>query len=119
MRKSIHTDSEDKANSTAKAMSQNPSPSSEKEKSASATADKSNSEDFGLFGRALELCACFFSLQISYLVWGIMQELIMNTKYQPTPLNPSGMFPSATFCVFSNRFLAIIVAAIICYYKVR
>jgi len=44
-----------------------------------------------------------------------MQELIMNTKYDPTPSNPSGMFPSATFCVFSNRFLAIIVAAAICW----
>lgn len=46
-----------------------------------------------------------------------MQELIMDTKFNPTPLNPSGMFPSATFCVFSNRFLAIIVAALICRIK--
>jgi adenosine 3'-phospho 5'-phosphosulfate transporter B2 len=64
-----------------------------------------------------EFAACFFGLQISYLIWGIMQEMIMNTKYTPTPLNPSGMFPSATFCVFSNRFLAIIAAAIICWAK--
>jgi len=64
-----------------------------------------------------EFAACFFGLQISYLIWGIMQEMIMNTKYTPTPLNPSGMFPSATFCVFSNRFLAIIAAAIICWTK--
>lgn len=39
----------------------------------------------------------------------------MNTQYTPTPLNPNGMFPSATFCVFSNRFLALIVAGILCY----
>lgn len=64
-----------------------------------------------------EFVACFFGLQISYLIWGIMQELIMDTKYLPTPLNPTGMFPSATFCVFSNRCLAIIVAAIICRVK--
>ena len=46
-----------------------------------------------------------------------MQELIMNSTLQPTPRNPSGKFPSATFCVFSNRFLAIIVAAIMCRFK--
>jgi adenosine 3'-phospho 5'-phosphosulfate transporter B2 len=59
---------------------------------------------------------CFLGLQGSYLIWGVMQEMIMNTKYDPTPLNPSGYFPSATFCVFSNRFLAIIVSAMICWY---
>lgn len=64
---------------------------------------------------ALEFIACFSGLQISYLIWGIMQELIMNTQYSPTPLVPNGMFPSATFCVFSNRFLAIIVAALCCW----
>jgi len=53
-------------------------------------------------------------LQVSYLVWGIMQELIMDSTYEATPHNPTGKFPSATFCVFSNRFLAIIVAAIVC-----
>ena len=57
---------------------------------------------------------CAAALQVSYLVWGIMQELIMDTKFNPTPRVPTGMFPSATFCVFSNRFLAIIVAAIVC-----
>lgn len=61
-----------------------------------------------------EFLLCAAALQVSYLVWGIMQELIMDTKFNPTPKTPSGMFPSATFCVFSNRFLAIIVAAIMC-----
>ena len=69
------------------------------------------------FAAVAEFSCCFFGLQISYLIWGIMQELIMDTKFKPTPLNPSGMFPSATFCVFSNRCLAIIVAAIICRVK--
>eukprot|EP00605_Chrysophyceae_sp_TOSAG23-4_P001746 GSChrysophyteH1.ASY1.ANO1.1933.1 assembled CDS len=54
------------------------------------------------------------SLQASYLVWGIMQECIMNTKFEPTPLTPSGKFPSATFCVFSNRVVAVIIAYIAC-----
>lgn len=40
----------------------------------------------------------------------------MSQKFEPTPLNPSGMFPSATFCVFSNRLLAIIVAYAACKY---
>jgi len=61
-----------------------------------------------------EFVFCAASLQVSYLVWGIMQELIMDTKFNPTPRVPTGMFPSATFCVFSNRFLAIIIAALVC-----
>ena len=63
---------------------------------------------------AMKLLICFLGLQVSYLTWGVMQERIMTTKMNPTPLVPDGMFPSATFCVFSNRFLAIIVAAIVC-----
>ena len=54
------------------------------------------------------------ALQTSFLVWGIMQESIMNTVFNPTPLTPSGIFPSATFCVFSNRVLAVIVAWFAC-----
>lgn len=57
---------------------------------------------------------CFFGLQISYLTWGMMQELIMTTKFEPTPSAPDGMFPSPSFCVFSNRFLAIVVAYVVC-----
>jgi adenosine 3'-phospho 5'-phosphosulfate transporter B2 len=65
---------------------------------------------------ALTFLGCFVGLQSSYLVWGIMQEMIMNSQYEPSEMNPSGKFPSATFCVFSNRFLAIIVAGIICWF---
>ena len=57
---------------------------------------------------------CFLGLQISYLTWGMMQELIMTTKFEPTPGAPDGMFPSPSFCVFSNRFLAIIIAYLVC-----
>jgi adenosine 3'-phospho 5'-phosphosulfate transporter B2 len=67
--------------------------------------------------QGIKLVFCFVGLQISYLTWGVMQERIMTTKMNPTPLVPDGMFPSPTFCVFSNRFLAIIVAAAICYHK--
>jgi len=55
---------------------------------------------------------CFVGLQVSYLTWGYMQELIMTTEFTPTKHAPDGKFPSAAFCVFSNRFLAIIVAMI-------
>ena len=48
---------------------------------------------------------CFVSLQASYLTWGYLQEKVMTTEYE------TGRFPSATFCVFSNRVLAIVVAA--------
>lgn len=65
----------------------------------------------------MEFIGCFLSLQVSYVVWGMMQELIMNTQFKPTTLTPSGLFPSAAFCVFSNRFLAIIVSACFCMYK--
>lgn len=36
----------------------------------------------------------------------------MTTQFEPTDKVPSGKFPSAAFCVFSNRFLAVIVAII-------
>lgn len=62
--------------------------------------------------QAIKLSFCFLGLQASYLTWGYMQELIMTTEFMPTARVPSGMFPSAAFCVFSNRFLAVIVAII-------
>lgn len=64
------------------------------------------------FKTAFEFMLCFCLLQASYLTWGYMQELIMTTEFTPTPRVPSGKFPSAAFCVFSNRFLAVIVALI-------
>jgi len=64
------------------------------------------------FRQALKLSCCFLGLQASYLTWGYMQELIMTTKFHPTNRVPDGKFPSAAFCVFSNRFLAVIVALI-------
>ena len=62
--------------------------------------------------QAARFLFCFTGLQVSYLTWGYMQELIMTTTFEPTPSAPDGRFPSAAFCVFSNRFLAIIVAVI-------
>jgi len=64
------------------------------------------------FKQASKLAACFCGLQASYLTWGYMQELIMTTQFEATERVPNGKFPSAAFCVFSNRFLAVIVAAV-------
>jgi solute carrier family 35 (adenosine 3'-phospho 5'-phosphosulfate transporter), member B2 len=64
------------------------------------------------FRQAFSFMLCFAGLQASYLTWGYMQELIMTTVFEPTARVPSGKFPSAAFCVFSNRFLAVIVAMI-------
>ena len=64
------------------------------------------------FAQAIKFCLCFCGLQASYLTWGYMQELIMTTEFNPTERVPSGKFPSAAFCVFSNRFLAVLVAVI-------
>ena len=62
-----------------------------------------------------KLLFCFLGLQASYLTWGYMQELIMTTVFDnKTEHAPTGRFPSAAFCVFSNRFLAVIVGAIAC-----
>eukprot|EP00980_Cylindrotheca_fusiformis_P001091 scaffold305_cov110-Cylindrotheca_fusiformis.AAC.9 len=64
------------------------------------------------FIQGMKLAFCFLGLQASYLTWGLMQELIMTSKFEPTKLTPDGKFPSPAFCVFSNRFLALIVAII-------
>jgi len=61
---------------------------------------------------AKKFMICFFGLMASYLTWGYMQELIMTSTFNPTDRVPSGRFPSAAFCVFSNRLLAVIVAMI-------
>jgi adenosine 3'-phospho 5'-phosphosulfate transporter B2 len=64
------------------------------------------------FRQAAKFVFAFTGLLVSYLTWGYIQELIMTTKFEPTKHSPDGRFPSAAFCVFSNRFLAIIVAMI-------
>jgi solute carrier family 35 (adenosine 3'-phospho 5'-phosphosulfate transporter), member B2 len=73
---------------------------------------KTISKNPEFFAQAGKFAICFFGLQVSYLTWGYMQELIMTTPFEPTERVPTGMFPSAAFCVFSNRFLAVIVAMI-------
>lgn len=51
------------------------------------------------------LMFCVLGLQASYLIWGYVQEKVMTKDYR------TGRFPSASFCVFSNRILAVVVAS--------
>lgn len=74
-----------------------------------AKALKENKEFWTQAGKFL---FCFCGLQASYLTWGYMQEVIMTSQFEPTKLVPDGKFPSAQFCVFSNRFLAVLVAIV-------
>ena len=58
------------------------------------------------FGRnALRLAFCTVGIQVSYLLWGLMQERIMTRPYATGEL-----FKSSKFLVFANRFLALAVA---------
>mmetsp|Transcript_5235 Transcript_5235/g.12883 ORF Transcript_5235/g.12883 Transcript_5235/m.12883 type:complete len:430 (-) Transcript_5235:23-1312(-) len=81
------------------------------------TAFSGNAGTSDIYQQGLKLAFCFAGLQASYLTWGYMQELIMTTVFEPTEGSPNGKFPSAAFCVFSNRFLAVIVGAIACRIK--
>eukprot|EP01031_Cornospumella_fuschlensis_P039123 gene39123-47600_t len=45
--------------------------------------------------------------EISYVAWGVVQEYLMTTEYK------LGRFKSSQFCVFANRFLALIISLII------
>jgi len=64
------------------------------------------------FEEAWKLALCVVGLALSYAGWGYMQELVMTTRFTPTERVPDGRFPSATFCVFANRLMALIVAVI-------
>ena len=54
---------------------------------------------------AARLAVCAVGIQISYLLWGLMQERIMTKPYESGVL-----FRSSKFLVFANRFLALFAA---------
>lgn len=74
-----------------------------------------NNIDFARNGILLVLSAVMF--QISFLWWGYAQESIMTTKFEPTQHSPTGHFPSATFCVWINRSMALVVSGTIVSWK--
>ncbi|EDW44717.1 adenosine 3'-phospho 5'-phosphosulfate transporter 1 [Drosophila sechellia] len=76
----------------------------DKDRPAASTAPKRTSSQ-----EAVQLLWCFGGLMISYLTWGVLQEKIMTQNY----LNFNGesaKFKDSQFLVFSNRFLAFLVA---------
>ncbi len=77
--------------------------------SSSADADEAKPESFST--SALRLAVCTVGIQVSYLLWGLMQERIMTKPYE------SGEhFRSSKFLVFANRFLALFAAwAMMCF----
>ena len=63
---------------------------------------------------AARLALCTAGIQVSYLVWGLMQERIMTQPYgygqDPAVPGSGERFTSSKFLVFANRFLAMLVA---------
>ena len=72
-------------------------------------ADESRPESFA--ASAMRLTVCSVGIQVSYLLWGLMQERIMTKPYETGEL-----FRSSKFLVFANRILALFAAwAMMCY----
>jgi len=79
---------------------------------ASASASVSEEGEDGWDWR--QLTGCAIGLQVSYLTWGMLQERVMTSVYE------SGeKFPSANFCVFSNRVMAIMLGAVLMFWDQR
>lgn len=63
------------------------------------------------FSRNFKLLFCFVGLQISYVLWGVVQEQLMTQEYK------FGKFKSSAFCVFGNRFLALFISLAIVLFR--
>lgn len=55
----------------------------------------------------LKLLFCTMGLQVSYILWGIVQERMMTKLYK------AGKFHSSAFCVFSNRVGGLLIASLV------
>uniref|UniRef100_A0A7R9U519 Adenosine 3'-phospho 5'-phosphosulfate transporter 1 n=1 Tax=Pinguiococcus pyrenoidosus TaxID=172671 RepID=A0A7R9U519_9STRA len=67
-------------------------------------------------GGTTMLIFCFVGLQVAYVSWGIIQERMMTQPYSRTTADgdtEEGKFPSVIFLVAANRFLALMVAAVL------
>lgn len=56
------------------------------------------------YSKLYKLVFSFLGLQISYLLWGLVQEHLMTHEYK------LGKFRSSAFLVFANRFLALLIS---------
>jgi len=69
---------------------------------------KESMEGIPSSSRYFKLAFCFFGLQVSYILWGLVQENLMTKDY-----GGAGKFKSSAFCVFGNRFLALLISLVI------
>lgn len=60
--------------------------------------------DSGFNPKNINLLSLFTGLQVSYILWGIVQENLMTRDYK------LGKFRSSAFLVFANRFLALLIS---------
>nr|SVE80090.1 EOG090X05CU [Daphnia magna] len=70
----------------------------------------SNTNVQTLYQKALSLFYCCAGLQVSYLLWGILQEKIMTREY--TDGDKIERFTDSQFLVFVNRILAFLFSGI-------
>nr|SVE70394.1 EOG090X05CU [Daphnia similis]SVE71018.1 EOG090X05CU [Daphnia similis]SVE71649.1 EOG090X05CU [Daphnia similis]SVE72281.1 EOG090X05CU [Daphnia similis] len=70
----------------------------------------SNTNVLTLYQKALSLFYCCVGLQVSYLLWGILQEKIMTREY--TDGDKIERFTDSQFLVFVNRILAFLFSGI-------
>lgn len=64
------------------------------------------------YGKTFKLLFCFLGLQLSYILWGVVQENLMTQSY-----GDGKRFKSSAFCVFGNRFLALFISLLIVLYR--
>jgi len=83
---------------------------------------KDAEEEMSEMQMAMRLAFAFVGLQSSYILWGFMQEKVMSQLYGDDCDNhPENCekFPSANFCVMSNRTLAIMIGLAVTLYRHR
>lgn len=76
------------------------------------TSSKASSQERTLLQDGLLLLFYFFGLQLSYLLWGVLQEKVMTQAYESSNAD-IGYFKDSQFLVFVNRILAFLVSACI------
>mmetsp|Transcript_8865 Transcript_8865/g.14849 ORF Transcript_8865/g.14849 Transcript_8865/m.14849 type:complete len:446 (+) Transcript_8865:26-1363(+) len=61
--------------------------------------------------QAMQLIFCMAGIQISFILWGIMQETIMTSTYS------AGKFTSTKFLVFANQVIALLLGTAIAWWQ--
>lgn len=66
--------------------------------------DDSRRSKNDFYTKLYKIAFCFMGLQVSYVLWGLVQEHLMTHEYK------LGKFRSSAFLVFANRFLALLIS---------